>query len=308
MRLGWFTTFRSSFYALLLHVVAVGLLVISLDLTPEPVHRPHKDINIVNAVSVDKSAVDREIEKLKQADKEKQEKEQKRIAELEKKAEEMRQQRLEEEKKLAAARKKKEQEEQERLEEQKKMAQLEKEKAELERQRKIEQEKKREAELERKRQEAARLKAEEEKRKAAEERRRLEEEKRKAAEELEKKKAEEALQEQLAAELAEERAAEQNRQDQKLIQNIKDAIDISVSKNFNKTGLPNGLSCKISVTVIPGGEVMGVKILESSGNDIFDRRARTAVNKASPLPIPDDPATLDRLNLREITFTFKPQD
>lgn len=294
MRLGWFTTFRSSFYALILHLVAAGLLVISLDLTPDPVRRPHKDINIVNAVSVDKSAVDREIEKLKQAEKEKQEKEQQRLAELEKKAEEMRQQRLEEEKKLAAARKKKEQEEQERLEEQKKLAQLEKEKAELEKQRKIEQEKKREAELERKRQEAARLKAEEEKRKATEE--------------LEKKKAEEALQEQLAAELAEERAAEQQRQDQKLLRNITNAIYLKVLNNFIKTGLPEGLSCELRIKLVPGGEVVGVSIINSSGNDIFDRRAVTAVEKSSPLPVPDDAETLDRLDLRDIKFTFKPRD
>ena len=56
---------------------------------------------------------------------------------------------------------------------------------------------------------------------------------------------------------------------------------------------------------IPGGEVISVTEYQSSGNEGFDRRAVTAVGKASPLPLPADPATFERLGLRKFTFKFK---
>ena len=53
-------------------------------------------------------------------------------------------------------------------------------------------------------------------------------------------------------------------------------------------------------------KITNLKNEKSSGNDIFDRRAQNAVQKASPLPVPDDIATFERLDLRDITFTFIP--
>jgi len=139
MRLHWFVTFRSVFYAFLLHAVAIALLFISLDFTPAPI-RPAPKVNIVNAVSVDKTQVEAELERLKKADQDKLETEKKRVAELEakareeqKKAEQAKKQRQEEEEKLLAAKKKKEQEQKQRVQEEQKLALLEKEKQELER-------------------------------------------------------------------------------------------------------------------------------------------------------------------------------
>ena len=113
------------------------------------------------------------------------------------------------------------------------------------------------------------------------------ERKRKAEEEKRKKAAEEALKKQLAQ--------EQQEQDKKTLQNIVADIYHKVTGNFNKTGLPKGLECVLSVQTIPGGEVISVTMSKPSGNEIFDRRAITAVEKASPLPLPADPATFDRL-------------
>ncbi|HSR63036.1 MAG TPA: cell envelope integrity protein TolA, partial [Gammaproteobacteria bacterium] len=94
----------------------------------------------------------------------------------------------------------------------------------------------------------------------------------------------------------------------KLLRDITNAIYLRVLNNFIKTGLPEGLSCELRIKLVPGGKVVGVSIINSSGNDIFDRRAVTAVEKSSPLPVPDDAETLDRLDLRDIKFTFKPRD
>ena len=115
----------------------------------------------------------------------------------------------------------------------------------------------------------------------------------------------------MKAELAEEKMqqeAAQKSKDQQLLQRIVFSIKRSVISNFNKSGLLKGLECVLSVRLIPGGEVINVSVSKSSGNDIFDRRALNAVQKASPLPIPEDVATFERLRLRQFSFRFRPED
>ena len=141
--------------------------------------------------------------------------------------------------------------------------------------------------------EAEQKRLEDEKRKAEAERQRIEEEKR-------KKEEEEARRKQLAL--------EQQAQDKITLQNIVAEIYRVVAGNFNKTGLPKGLECVLSVQTVPGGEVISVTINKPSGNEVFDRRAVTAVQKASPLPLPSDPAVFERLRLRKFNFIFKPED
>jgi len=289
MRLSWWVRLRSIWYALALHVIAAALLVFSFSFT-EIIKPPHQDISIVNAVIVDKSQVDKELQRLKQEEEKKKLEEQQRLAELEKKAaeekkksEDLKKQRLEEEKKLLETQKKKEQEQKLREDEQKKLVQLEKEKQELEKQKKLEEEKKVQVEAERK-------KAEEEKKK-------------KEAEERKKAEAEKALQAQLDAESAEE----QLQQDITLQQKIIAEIASQVRRNFNQTGLPPGLKCKVNIRLLPGGDVINVNVVQSSGNDIFDRRAMTAVQKSSPFSsVPEDLETFERIKIRDITFTFEP--
>ena len=287
MQLSWLVKLRSIFYSLVLHLIAAALLVFSFSFT-EIIQPPPPANNVVNAVTVDRAEVEKELQRLEKEEQDKKQEEKKRISELEKQAEELKKLRMDEEKKLLDAKKKKEEEVKRREEEQKKLVQLEKEKEELEKQRKLEEEKKK--------------KAEEEKRKAEEEKKRLEEERKKQEEEKKKQAAEKALQEQLAAEQAEE----QRQQDLTLQQQIARDIYNKVTRNFNRTGLPEGLSCALRVKLLPGGEVIDVSVSNTSGNDIFDRRALTAVQKASPLPVPQDTETFERLNLRDITFTFKP--
>ena len=48
------------------------------------------------------------------------------------------------------------------------------------------------------------------------------------------------------------------------------------------------LSCEMLIRLAPGGVVMEVNIIKSSGDMFLDRSARAAVFKASPLPVPDD--------------------
>jgi len=69
-------------------------------------------------------------------------------------------------------------------------------------------------------------------------------------------------------------------------------------------GLPPGLKCTLFVRVIPGGDVVEARVIQSSGNPVFDRQAETAVRKASPLPVPEEPRLLQQM--REFNLVFEP--
>ena len=273
-------------FSVLVHVAAFSLLVISFDIGTRTFKQPAA--KIVNAVAIDNKAVEKEIQKLKEIDEQKQKKQQEveqKLKAAEKKLADAENKRRTEEKRLADARKKKEQETKQREQEAAKLAQIKKQQEDLEKQKKIEEQQQRKAEEERQRIAAEQKKREEE--------------------EQERKQREEALKKQLAEE-QKAREAEQARKDQQLLRNIYAELKRRVINNFNISGLPPGLKCEISVRVIPGGEVLDVSITKSSGNDIFDSRAKLAVQKASPLPVPADAATLDRLNLRHFIFEFSP--
>jgi colicin import membrane protein len=69
--------------------------------------------------------------------------------------------------------------------------------------------------------------------------------------------------------------------------------------------LEKGIYCQLLVHVGPGGVVLSVDLTKSSGNYLLDRSAKTAVLKASPLPVPTDPTLFD--NFREIKLTVRPE-
>jgi colicin import membrane protein len=74
-------------------------------------------------------------------------------------------------------------------------------------------------------------------------------------------------------------------------------------KWLRPAGAGANLKCRLRLRLAPGGNVIGVSILESSGNGAFDRSAEAAVLKAEPLPVPGG-------NLfeqfRDINFLFDP--
>jgi colicin import membrane protein len=57
--------------------------------------------------------------------------------------------------------------------------------------------------------------------------------------------------------------------------------------------------------MVPGGDVVSVKVVESSGDARFDRQAEIAAKKASPLPVPDDIKIFNKY-LRTVRFRFNP--
>jgi TolA protein len=107
MRIGWFTTLSSGVLSLILHIVIGALLIISFDFTPKPKTQTRKDVNVVEAVAVDKKQVELELARIKKIEEAKQKKEKKRLDVLEKKAKNLENKLKEEEKKLADTKKKK---------------------------------------------------------------------------------------------------------------------------------------------------------------------------------------------------------
>ncbi len=67
-----------------------------------------------------------------------------------------------------------------------------------------------------------------------------------------------------------------------------------------------GLSTELHVRIAPSGNVLDVQIIKKSGNDALDRSAVSAVQRASPLPVPTDPAVFE--SFREIRLILRPED
>ena len=278
---------RAFVYAIVLHAIVLVVLVTTTDKESRLRPAPAEATPIVKAHVVDQRAIDEEVRHLKEAEDRKRREAQMKIADAEKKrrAEE---QRLKELKKEQARLEQKKAEEKRRITAEKKK---------LEKERLLLAEHKHKEEQRRKR-------AEEDKRKAEEEKQRLSETRRKLKQEKARKEAE-ALREALANEENEIAAAKQRHDDEVEIARYVEAIRTKVASVFIYPDLEGGLNCTLYVRMIPGGEVVEAKVVQSSGNAAFDRQAENAVRKAAPMPIPSDPRLFQRM--REIKFVFDPE-
>jgi len=287
--------------AILLHLAIVFFLIFGMDWELFPKQTQPK-VNVVQAHAVE---TDPQREKAEQEQKRREQEA------LKRKQEEEQKRKLAEEKKRKAeveAKQKAEAEakRQAEAETRQKAEAAAKQKAEAEAKRKAEAEAKRKAEAE------AKQKAEAEaKRKAeAEAKQKAEAEAKRKAEAEAKRKAEEAAARAAAEQAERERAlqeqiaAEQNARE---IDRYVAVIRQQVERSWRRSGQPgeDQLSCVVLVRLIPGGEVVpgGVSIVQSSGNDAFDRSVEAAVYRASPLPVPS--GTLFE-SFRSLRLNFKP--
>ncbi|MDX1403803.1 MAG: cell envelope integrity protein TolA [Woeseiaceae bacterium] len=82
------------------------------------------------------------------------------------------------------------------------------------------------------------------------------------------------------------------------------AIQRQITRNFIKpASAPEGLECIVNVKQLPGGQVVDVSIGRCNGDEAVRRAIMAAVNKASPLPSPDNPAIFER----DLTLIFRPE-
>ena len=117
--------------------------------------------------------------------------------------------------------------------------------------------------------------------------------------------AEQALARQLAAE-ANERKQALDSAEQAVANRYLARIRRQVSLNWVRPpGTAKDLECVVQVRLLSQGDVISARIVNSSGDPVFDRSVQVAVYRASPLPLPSDPALAARFH--KITFTFKPE-
>ena len=64
------------------------------------------------------------------------------------------------------------------------------------------------------------------------------------------------------------------------------------------------MSSQFRIRLAPNGSVLEVSLTRSSGDAILDRSAQSAIYKASPLPVPNDPTTFNLF--RDISLTVRP--
>lgn len=296
--------------AFVLHALFAALLVLSFAHTPAPKKTVGPRVEVVQAVAVDESRVQAELERIRQEELRKQQAEQARLRKLEADARKARQARENEQQRLAEL-KRKQAAEKKRLEaenkaEQARLARLKADQQALEQKRKQEETRlaaldaQRKAEEEKRKQEAlAQKKRAEELQRQEEARKKEEAEAKRLAEEQRKRDEaarlarEEELRQQLAAE--EQRLAT-------LREKYISSIQAKVQRNWRRPpGISDGATCEVLVNQLPGGLVHTVSVAGCSGGDeILLRSVKTAVLKAEPLPAPPDPSVFDR----EIRFVF----
>lgn len=323
------TSYRKAFFiACCLHVSLAGLLLVDTSshlrpvMTMEAKNEPSQSLptaqndqpkeEIVKAVSVDNKEVMAAVNRLKQERANQLKAEQTRQQALVKQAEMARkirlqeQQRLakikEETEKLAIARKKKIEEEKRHLKE------LAEQKA---------QEAKRLQDLKTKQLELQKKQAEETKKLASLKQKQLEEQARNQKLNDEKVREEQARIEKAKLALEEKRrqaaiqqAAADSAKKAQLAGEVNKYKAMIVNAISRQWILPdnadNSLSSQFRIRLAPDGAVLEVSLIRSSGDTILDRSAQTAIYKASPLPVPTDPATFDLF--RDISLTVRPEN
>lgn len=131
---------------------------------------------------------------------------------------------------------------------------------------------------------------------------------RKAADAAAKARQAEAARRREAAELARMLAEEEAllaARDSGALSDYMNLINQKVKRNWTKPlSARPGVECEVTVTQIPGGEVVDVVIGRCNGDDALRRSVDLAFRKASPLPLPDDPT----LFKRTLKVLFKPED
>lgn len=69
----------------------------------------------------------------------------------------------------------------------------------------------------------------------------------------------------------------------------------------------SGMSVRVRIRMVPDGELVGVSLLEGSGDEAFDRSALHAIEHSAPLPVPKDIKLFDEY-FRSLQLVFSPED
>lgn len=168
-------------------------------------------------------------------------------------------------------------------------------------------EQRREAEAERKRQQQKR--AEEKHRKEQAERERQEKLKRER-EAAQRAEQERLRQQEFANALAEEEKLLQAANDAQMAAAYSAYIRERIASNWSRPpSARRGMKAVLSIQLLPNGQVASVAVVESSGNDAFDRSAEQAVRKVERFErLKEMSSDVFERNFRRLTLLFSPDD
>lgn len=202
--------------------------------------------------------------------------------------------------KLEREKREKERLEHEKVEREKREKERIEKQKQLEEDKRIEEQKKREEQKKLERQ-----KLEEQKR--AEEQKRLEKQakldEQRQFEEIRAREARELAAAQARREQAAAAAAAQGKADAEAIARIRSRIRSFIVLPQEISGNPEA---EFDVVVLPGGDVLSVRLVKSSGVAAYDSAVERAILKAQPLPVPSEPASFARF--RNLHLKFRPYD
>ena len=103
--------------------------------------------------------------------------------------------------------------------------------------------------------------------------------------------------------LAQSQAAAQARQVDEFKRRIAERIKRFIIEPPSLQGNPE---VEFDVIVLPGGEVLDVRIRKASGQAPWDNAVERAIRRAQPLPLPPDPALMREF--RELNLRFRPKE
>lgn len=114
----------------------------------------------------------------------------------------------------------------------------------------------------------------------------------------------------MAQALAEEEAMLQADSDNEIAESYASLIKRTVAGNWSRPpSARSNMQVILSIRLVPTGEVVGVEVVKSSGDALFDRSAVIAVEKAERFPeLRDMPSRVFEAYFRQFTLVFKPED
>ncbi|MEH6550247.1 MAG: cell envelope integrity protein TolA [Pseudomonadales bacterium] len=120
-------------------------------------------------------------------------------------------------------------------------------------------------------------------------------------------------QQQLAAmqqAMVEEEAEQQASSDQQLANSYIAVIQQTITQSWSRpASARNGMQVTLSMQLIPTGEVVDVRVLQSSGHDAFDRSAVTAVKRVERFDeLANVPSRVFDKYFRKLNLVFRPED
>lgn len=128
-----------------------------------------------------------------------------------------------------------------------------------------------------------------------------------------RKLSEKAARDELSKSLSQDEEAQSTNTQGQLVQSYEGLIQEAIQKRWSRPpSARNGMHCVLVIQLVPTGDVVDVQIVQSSGDDAFDRSAINAVKKAAPFTelgnlVKTDARAFDK-NFRRFHLDFIPED